>query len=463
MNTAVARREAVHPIVATLEDRSEALAALLPSREAVERFKRVVLQSVNRNPDLRDCSPDSLADAAMEAARLGLEPSGAIGGAHLVKYGNKAQLIVDYRGLLQLARRSGEIAKVTARLVHAGDTFEVRYGSAEGVVHVPDLAARGAPVTHVYAIARLTSGEEHFEVMSAEEIEAIRARSRAGNAGPWRTDWGEMAKKTVLRRLTKLLPLSIEARAVIEHEDAFERAPAVTVTSSVPLHDRLSARREALALPSRAEEGSSGPSSAPAPEQPAGSEQDGQEASAAPATTSRPAPCAHQATEATAKGVVCTECGVLLAERAAGASARPARRRAAPKKPGDPGYGTALAHGMADKRGISHDELRHVAAAVAGVSPRAVPSWSAAGLTEEQWVAVGDVLEAAVPEGAPDTSEAAQEWVWRLIDAQLDDDEEVKAAALGRLIAEQFNKKADALSVGEWLGVGVKVRDGALA
>jgi recombination protein RecT len=115
--TAVATREKVHPIVLALEERSDVIASLLPKGTDVERFKRIVLQSINRNPALRKCTPNSIVDAAAEAARLGLEPSGAIGGAHLVPYGDTAQLIVDYRGLVELARRSGEIAAIDAAIV----------------------------------------------------------------------------------------------------------------------------------------------------------------------------------------------------------------------------------------------------------------------------------------------------------------------------------------------------------
>jgi recombination protein RecT len=251
-STAVAKREQIHPIVAALEERSDAIASLLPRGVDVERFKRIVLQSINRNPDLRKCSPASIVDAAAEAARLGLEPSGAIGGAHLVPYGNKAQLIVDYRGLVELARRSGEIAAIDAAVVRRSDRFAVRRGTEPSIDHVQDLEAstpadpsdEANPVTHVYAVARLRNGQRQFDVMSFEEIERIRGRSRAGNAGPWRTDWHEMAKKTVLRRLSKTLPLTVEVRAFIEMEDEAERTPVVVVDGG--RSDRMGGLRGAL-------------------------------------------------------------------------------------------------------------------------------------------------------------------------------------------------------------------------
>lgn len=251
-STAVVAREQAHPIVQALEQRSDVIAALLPKAADLDRFKRVVLQSINRNPDLKKCSPNSIVDAAAEAARLGLEPSGAIGGAHLVPYGRSAQLIVDYRGLVELARRSGEIAAIDAAIVRQADRFRVRRGTEPSIEHEPDIDAPSPadptdaanPVTHVYAVARLRNGQRQFDVMTFDEIERIRGRSRAGNAGPWRTDWHEMAKKTVLRRLSKTLPLTVEVRAQLEMEDQAERPPVVVVEGGSA--DRLGGLRGAM-------------------------------------------------------------------------------------------------------------------------------------------------------------------------------------------------------------------------
>jgi recombination protein RecT len=251
VNTALATTSE-HPIVTALTERSDAIQALLPKGADIERFKRVILQSINRNPDLKKCSPSSIVDAAAEAARLGLEPSGAIGGAWLVPYGTTAQLIVDYRGLVELARRSGEIAAIDAAIVRQADQFKVVRGTTPSIDHVPDLEApspadpadENNPVTHVYAVARLRNGQRQFDVMTRDEIERIRGRSRAGNAGPWRTDWHEMAKKTVLRRLSKTLPLTVEVRALIEMEDEAERTPVVVVEGG--RSDRMGGLRGAM-------------------------------------------------------------------------------------------------------------------------------------------------------------------------------------------------------------------------
>jgi recombination protein RecT len=295
VTTAIATVKDTHPIILALEERSDAIQALLPKGADVERFKRVILQSINRNPELRKCTPGSIVDAAAEAARLGLEPSGAIGGAWLVPYGPTAQLIVDYRGLVELARRSGEIAAIDAAIVRQADHFKVRRGTEPSIDHVPDLVAPSLadpadetnPVTHVYAVARLRNGQRQFDVMTRDEIERIRARSRAGNAGPWRTDWHEMAKKTVLRRLSKTLPLTVEVRALLEMEDEAEHTPVVVVERG--RSDRMGGLRGAMRQRTAA-------------------------LNAEPAATARPTPVTAEATVADA--------------------ARPTRRKRAPKEPG---------------------------------------------------------------------------------------------------------------------------------
>lgn len=391
--TAVARREpARHPIVVALDDRTDALAALLPRRGDVERFKRVVLQALNRNPDLRKCDPDSIVDAAAEAARLGLEPSGAIGGAHLVPYGQRAQLIIDFRGLIELARRSGEIDAISASDVRDGDTFAYRLGSAPAIDHQPGVT-RGE-LTHVYAIAWLRSGRTQFAVMDRAEVDAIRARSRGGNAGPWRTDYTEMAKKTVLRRLCKLLPLTVEAREALEHDEAHEvTVTAVTPPSTngqaVPLSRRLADRaarlggdvsREPSADVSAAESvpGDGAEVGSPLPSSGGSPAADGAEVAVDDIPFDVPPACKHPAKRQTAAdaGLVCGECGELLAVWGPQqAEARDPRQRL-----------MARLHAEHD-----HATAKAIAAAVLGIDPR--EAWSMADLSEADLSSVAAVID----------------------------------------------------------------------
>jgi len=209
---------------AVLEDSA---ASLIDPR----RLKGVVLSVFTRRPELWECDPVSVARAVVEAAQLGLEPTGAIGGAHLVPFFNsktgkkEVQLILDYRGVVQLARRSKEVSRVEARVVREKDEFDFAYGLEPTLRHVPALIEDPGPMTFVYAVAIFADGSRQFDVMSAAQIEVVRSRSKAKDNGPWVTDYFEMAKKTVLKRLAKLLPLSIEARAALESEDEQEREP----------------------------------------------------------------------------------------------------------------------------------------------------------------------------------------------------------------------------------------------
>lgn len=130
------------------------------------------------------------------------------------------QLIIGYRGMIDLARRSNQIISISARTVRQGDSFHFEYGLNENLTHVPG-ENEDSPITHVYAVARLKDGGVQFEVMTHNQIEKVRASSKAGQNGPWVSHWEEMAKKTVIRRLFKYLPVSIEMqKAVILDEKA---------------------------------------------------------------------------------------------------------------------------------------------------------------------------------------------------------------------------------------------------
>ena len=199
------------------------IASALPKHLSAERIARVALSELRTNPVLLGCEPASLVNAIVKASQLGLEVGGALGHAYLVPYKTEATLIVGYRGLIALARRSGEIQSLTARVVHERDTFELEYGLNEKLRHIPSTEADPGEMTHAYAVARLKDGGVQYEVMTMAEIESIRKRSRAGQSGPWVSDYEEMARKTVVRRLAKYLPISIEmADALTADQDALE-------------------------------------------------------------------------------------------------------------------------------------------------------------------------------------------------------------------------------------------------
>lgn len=195
------------------------VARALPKHLTPDRFIRVALTTMTKTPKLAQCTQESFFNALLSLSQLGLEPDGRR--AHLIPYGNQCQLIVDYKGLVELAMRSGNVSNIHADIVCENDTFE--YDKGEIKVHKIDFKQPRGEMYAAYAICRFKDGTEKTEVMTKEEVEAIRKRSKAGSAGPWVTDWNEMAKKTVFRRLSKWLPLSPEQRDVLDHDaDRFE-------------------------------------------------------------------------------------------------------------------------------------------------------------------------------------------------------------------------------------------------
>jgi recombination protein RecT len=210
----------------------------LPSHLDVERMIRIVCTTVQTNSDILNCTKESVYARIMQCAQLGLEPDGLLGHAWLVPFNERktgkkiCQLFIGYKGLLKLARNSGEVSGVSARVVQAKDRFEFEYGLDEKLVHIPHMITDeaedvGEPI-YVYAIVRMKDGSNHFEVMSSKEVERIRLNSPSRDSDAWEIHWPEMAKKTVLRKALKLSPLSIEdkmARAIALDERADSGLP----------------------------------------------------------------------------------------------------------------------------------------------------------------------------------------------------------------------------------------------
>lgn len=181
------------------------LSASLPAHLSADRFARIAVTAVTRTPKLLDCTQESLFRCLLDLSAAGLEPDGRR--AHLIPYGRECTLVIDYKGLVELIRRSGDVVSLRAETVCENDEFSWENGV---VTHKVDWRNPRGEVQAVYAEARMKSGENQTATMTREEVEGIRKRSKAGSSGPWQTDWSEMAKKTVVRRLSKMLPLSYE-------------------------------------------------------------------------------------------------------------------------------------------------------------------------------------------------------------------------------------------------------------
>lgn len=214
ISNAVAQRQ--NTLANLIERQKTEIARALPRHLDPDRLARIATTVLRQTPRLSECTPESFLGALMTCAQLGLEP-GPLGHAYLVPYGREVTFIPGYRGLLELARRSGQIRSVAAHAVKEGDHFAWQLGLEPKLEHQP--GTRRGQTTHVYAVVHYRDGGYDMEVMDRDEIEAIRKRSKASGSGPWVTDWDEMARKTVLRRLAKRMPMAVEfAQAVAQDE-----------------------------------------------------------------------------------------------------------------------------------------------------------------------------------------------------------------------------------------------------
>lgn len=201
------------------------IAKALPSVMTPDRFTRITLSALSNNPQLAECTPSSFLGAMMTAAQLGVEPNTPLGQAYLIPYKNnkkitrpdgktewvqqlECQFQLGYKGLLDLAYRSGEISVIQAHTVHENDIFEVEFGLDAKLTHKPKMDGdRGKPIAY-YAMFRTKDGGYGFEVMSVDDINAhARKFSKSFSNGPWQTNFDEMAKKTVLKKVLKYAPL----------------------------------------------------------------------------------------------------------------------------------------------------------------------------------------------------------------------------------------------------------------
>lgn len=210
--------------LALLETKKASFASVLPKHINPDAFMRKVLFSCSKTPGLLQCSPLSVMSAFLEAAQLGIDPTGLLGEGYMIPFKGEAKFMLGYLGMVNLARRSGELASIRARAVYDGDKFHVEYGLIERLEHVPKLGVEHSDKTlrFVYTVITLRDGTVSFDVMSKAEVDIVRASSRAGSSGPWVQWYEQMALKTVVKRGLKLVPKSAELERALAAEAAFE-------------------------------------------------------------------------------------------------------------------------------------------------------------------------------------------------------------------------------------------------
>jgi recombination protein RecT len=249
-NRAVAPSTKAPTIADLFEKMKPAIAQAIPQHMTPERLLRIATTSIRTNPKLKVCTPESLLGAVMQCAQLGLEPS-ILGHAYLVPYRNKkkdergkdigfvdeAQFQIGYKGLIELARRTGQISSIMAQAVHEKDAFEYEYGIEEKLKHVPADGDRGL-ITKYYAYAKFKDGGYSFLVMSRKDIEIHRDKfSKAKSYGPWADHFDEMAKKTVLKGLMKYMPISVEFSKAISQDETTKREVSNDMSDIVDVTD----------------------------------------------------------------------------------------------------------------------------------------------------------------------------------------------------------------------------------
>lgn len=202
----------------------QTIAGILPKHCTPERMARTAITALTRTPALQKCTPQSFFDCMMQLSQWGLEPDGRH--AHLIPYGERCTLVIDYKGLIQLAMRSGTVKRIHADVVCENDLFEVDLGLI--TKHIIDYKKPRGEVYAAYCIIETLNGVK-CEVMTVDELTAIRDRSPAWKnwierkkTCPWVTDENEMRKKTVFKRASKWIELSAEIRDAIAAEDEIE-------------------------------------------------------------------------------------------------------------------------------------------------------------------------------------------------------------------------------------------------
>ncbi len=224
------KRRQVLTLRQNLERSKSEIERALPQHVKADYMMRVVMTSIQNNPKLLDCDPKSVLSCVMQCAQIGLAPDGVLGQAYLIPYEDRrnritrCNLILGYKGLCELARRSGEVTKLYARVVHEGDQYKFAEGIAPTLEHVPaPKSKQGEPIAY-YAVGffRDASTPPQFVWMWREDVEAHRDKFALAKTGPWRDHFDAMACKTVLIKLCNELPKSRELQKALEIDQQSE-------------------------------------------------------------------------------------------------------------------------------------------------------------------------------------------------------------------------------------------------
>jgi recombination protein RecT len=237
----VARKQQVGKLL-TSENNIKKISASLPKGLIATKVIQVFMNSCTRNPKLLECTPNSILAAVLVCAQFGLMPDGITGECYIIPYKIRrkikgvpfnqlpqvyeAQFLLGYKGMIQLAMRSGRVKRFQARAVRKGDIFEYELGTSEFIKHKP--MGKSEQITHFYAILDFINGGQVFDVMTSDEVNFYRDKSPNYQTAERKEDtiWGQyydtMGMKTVIRRLSKYSPVSSELSNAIALDEMVE-------------------------------------------------------------------------------------------------------------------------------------------------------------------------------------------------------------------------------------------------
>lgn len=211
----------------------------LPAVMTPERFTRMALNAINNTAELSSCSPLSFIAALMNAAQLGVEPNTPLGQAYLIPYKNKGamecQFQLGYKGLIDLAYRTGQIQIIQAQVVREFDLFEYQYGLESKLIHRPGEGERGE-IAYIYGLFKLSNGGYGFEVSNKADMDAFASRyskSFGSKFSPWTENYEDMAKKTVIKRALKYAPISSDFQKALSTDESIKTEVSVDM-SQIP-------------------------------------------------------------------------------------------------------------------------------------------------------------------------------------------------------------------------------------
>lgn len=224
-----------------LERQKGQIAAALPKHIPADRMIRLACTEFAKNPMLQECTPVSVFGALIQASQLGLEV-GVLGQAYLIPFKKntkdkngqwsstlECQFIPGYKGLIALARRSGEVTSIETNIVYERDTFSLKLGIDSNIAHEPYLDGERGRARLVYGVAKFKDGGHHLEWMTIGDVERIRQKSKSKDNGPWVTDYEQMVRKTLIRRMANYLPMSVELEAALQVDSAVTEGKGATI------------------------------------------------------------------------------------------------------------------------------------------------------------------------------------------------------------------------------------------